>query len=60
MIHELKIIELSNNFKLKCLFFSQGGKSYEELKSELGDATEVIKITVVGYHVFFFIKLVLW
>lgn len=27
---------------------SQGGKSYEELKSELGDATDIIKITVVG------------
>ena len=28
--------------------FHQGGKSYYELKSELGDATDIIKITVVS------------
>lgn len=53
MIYKLNMIELSNHLKLKVALFSQGGKSYEELKSELGDATDVIKITVVGYHVFF-------
>lgn len=37
-----------NNLKLKSALFSQAGKSYEELKSELGDATDIIKITVVG------------
>lgn len=30
----------------------QGGKSYEQLKAELGDATDLIKITVVGYSFF--------
>lgn len=53
MIYKLNMIELSNYLRLKVALFSQGGKSYEELKSELGDATDVIKITVVGYHVFF-------
>uniref|UniRef100_A0A672NQX9 Villin-1 n=1 Tax=Sinocyclocheilus grahami TaxID=75366 RepID=A0A672NQX9_SINGR len=29
-----------------------GGKSYDQLKAELGDATDIIKITVVGYSFF--------
>lgn len=41
------------NDNLKVALFSQSGKSYEELKSELGDATNIIKITVVGYCVVF-------
>lgn len=50
MIYALKS-HSSNNLKLNGAVFSKGGKSYEELKSELGDTTDIIKITVVGCNV---------
>lgn len=52
MMYEMKS-NSSNHLKLKGALLSQGGKSYEELKSELGDATDIIKITVVGCDVIF-------
>ena len=34
--------------KLLCFVYLQGGKSYQELKAELGDASDFIQITVVS------------
>lgn len=49
IIPEMEIMSALHVLYLYCTVCLKDGKSYEQLKAELGDSTEIIKITMVSH-----------